>query len=396
MSARIQIRRDTTANWAAASPSPVLEPGELGIDTTLNQIKIGDGSTAWSALKWATSVPVYSSPSSLDLNNATNSLPGIYRFSTVTGMSNVPVAPIDIKTGDGGITMFVLVVGTIVIQQLWTDGDGTPPQKMFSRLYDGAWKPWIPISTWGVANGEGVDLSANSLTLKGTASTALTVDGDVLMKANVTVGDASTDVLTVQAGTAALPSVAISGDTDTGIYSPAANKLGMSAGGVSQVLFDNAVNSGLAAVFRSGATFANIVDVGGFKIQNLADPGGLTDAANVAHVRANRLGQVAVVMTDGIILRWIIGSTQGSGNVTAAADATAFTLVSGTTSGNVSHLSLRAPANQTWVGIGLNAGSSSRVPFLNVTSAATSPTTVALGAGLVTGQELAFVLLRTV
>jgi hypothetical protein len=44
----IQHRRGTTAEWAASSY--ILEAGELGLDTTLMKIKIGDGTTAWSGL----------------------------------------------------------------------------------------------------------------------------------------------------------------------------------------------------------------------------------------------------------------------------------------------------------------------------------------------------------
>jgi hypothetical protein len=47
---RIQIRRDTTANWAAVTPSPVLAEGELGLDTDSGEYKLGDGSTAWDSL----------------------------------------------------------------------------------------------------------------------------------------------------------------------------------------------------------------------------------------------------------------------------------------------------------------------------------------------------------
>jgi hypothetical protein len=49
MIAQIQVRRGTTAEWAAASPV-VLEAGELGYDTTLKRLKVGDGSTEWAAL----------------------------------------------------------------------------------------------------------------------------------------------------------------------------------------------------------------------------------------------------------------------------------------------------------------------------------------------------------
>lgn len=41
----IQYRRDSAANWATANP--VLEDGETGFDKTNNQIRIGDGVSAW-------------------------------------------------------------------------------------------------------------------------------------------------------------------------------------------------------------------------------------------------------------------------------------------------------------------------------------------------------------
>lgn len=46
--AKIKIRRDTAANWAAANP--VLADGEQGRDTTNKKTKTGDGVTAWGAL----------------------------------------------------------------------------------------------------------------------------------------------------------------------------------------------------------------------------------------------------------------------------------------------------------------------------------------------------------
>lgn len=47
--AKIQLRRDTTANWASANP--VLAEGEVGIDTTLRIRKTGDGVRTWSKLQ---------------------------------------------------------------------------------------------------------------------------------------------------------------------------------------------------------------------------------------------------------------------------------------------------------------------------------------------------------
>lgn len=50
MAATIKLRRGTTSQWSTANP--VLAPGEIGVDTTLNQFKIGDGATAWSSLSF--------------------------------------------------------------------------------------------------------------------------------------------------------------------------------------------------------------------------------------------------------------------------------------------------------------------------------------------------------
>ena len=51
MAVQIQFRRDTSANWASANS--VLAAGEMGINTSTNQFKIGDGTTAWNSLSYA-------------------------------------------------------------------------------------------------------------------------------------------------------------------------------------------------------------------------------------------------------------------------------------------------------------------------------------------------------
>ena len=48
MTTRIKLRRDTAANWT--SNDPVLALGEAGYDTTNNQLRVGDGTSVWSAL----------------------------------------------------------------------------------------------------------------------------------------------------------------------------------------------------------------------------------------------------------------------------------------------------------------------------------------------------------
>ena len=51
---KMQLRRDTEANWSLENP--VLYSGELGVDTTYNTFKIGDGALVWDALPYANAV----------------------------------------------------------------------------------------------------------------------------------------------------------------------------------------------------------------------------------------------------------------------------------------------------------------------------------------------------
>ena len=48
MADKIQIRRDTAANWTSADPT--LAQGELGLETDTGQLKAGTGTTAWTSL----------------------------------------------------------------------------------------------------------------------------------------------------------------------------------------------------------------------------------------------------------------------------------------------------------------------------------------------------------
>ena len=48
MAIRIQLRRDTAANWV--SSNPVLRQGEMGIETDTLKIKLGDGTSTWTQI----------------------------------------------------------------------------------------------------------------------------------------------------------------------------------------------------------------------------------------------------------------------------------------------------------------------------------------------------------
>jgi hypothetical protein len=51
MPTKIQLRRDTAADWT--SNNPTLAAGEFGWESDTNRFKIGDGATAWTSLGYA-------------------------------------------------------------------------------------------------------------------------------------------------------------------------------------------------------------------------------------------------------------------------------------------------------------------------------------------------------
>ena len=50
MATRLQLRRDSAANWTSANPT--LAQGEIGVETDTNQAKMGDGLTPWTSLAY--------------------------------------------------------------------------------------------------------------------------------------------------------------------------------------------------------------------------------------------------------------------------------------------------------------------------------------------------------
>jgi len=50
MASRIQVRGDTAANWTTANP--ILADREMGYETDTRKLKVGNGSSTWSALPY--------------------------------------------------------------------------------------------------------------------------------------------------------------------------------------------------------------------------------------------------------------------------------------------------------------------------------------------------------
>lgn len=65
---KVKLRRDTSTNWTTNNPT--LAAGEIGIDSTNNTLKMGNGSAAWSALPFLNHMKV-SESIDLDTNEVT-------------------------------------------------------------------------------------------------------------------------------------------------------------------------------------------------------------------------------------------------------------------------------------------------------------------------------------
>ena len=68
MAIRIQLRRDTAANWS--SVNPVLANGEMGIETDTLKAKVGNGSAAWSSRPYMNVTPAELAELSQDAVNS--------------------------------------------------------------------------------------------------------------------------------------------------------------------------------------------------------------------------------------------------------------------------------------------------------------------------------------
>ena len=121
MAVQIQFRRDTTANWASANS--VLAAGEMGINTSTNQFKIGDGTTAWNSLSYA---PLSGTVADLDdITNVVITSASSGQFLKWNGSAWVNDA-IDLSTDTTGSYVTSLVAGTGVTLAN-NSGEGATP-----------------------------------------------------------------------------------------------------------------------------------------------------------------------------------------------------------------------------------------------------------------------------
>ena len=119
MAVQIKWRRDTAANWS--SNNPTLTQGEPGFETDTTKFKIGDGSTAWSSLGYAS-----------DMSGAEDALAGLF-----TDVGTDPSAP-----SSGNLLIYAKsIAGRMMLRQQSPSGETTFFQPHIARNKIGYWNP---------------------------------------------------------------------------------------------------------------------------------------------------------------------------------------------------------------------------------------------------------------
>jgi hypothetical protein len=95
MATQIQLRRDTAANWT--SINPVLLTGELGYETDTNKFKVGDGTSAWSAIRYAIVIDnAAQTLTNKSISGATNTLTNIANGSLSNSLITINGASVSL------------------------------------------------------------------------------------------------------------------------------------------------------------------------------------------------------------------------------------------------------------------------------------------------------------
>lgn len=119
VSTKIQVRKDTTTNWVATNPT--LAAGEIGLDTTTGNFKIGDGTSTWIALSYFNTLPSQTGNSG--------------KYLTTDGSSTSWASVLPSQTGNSG--KYLTTDGSSASWATVSSG-GTDDATTISFLYMGA------------------------------------------------------------------------------------------------------------------------------------------------------------------------------------------------------------------------------------------------------------------
>lgn len=122
----IQVRRGTAAQWTTANP--LLLAGEIGFESDTNKVKIGDGATAWAALKYLVDPGSNSGVATLDANGKvpTTQLPNLAISDTSVVATQAAMLALTAEVGDVAVRTdvgktFILKASPATTLANWTE-----------------------------------------------------------------------------------------------------------------------------------------------------------------------------------------------------------------------------------------------------------------------------------
>jgi hypothetical protein len=226
MATRIQVRRDTAANWTT-SGTTVLAAGEIGFETDTLLFKIGDGSQTWTNLEYAGGTePIRYNPSGtsvtdLDAAALRNNGNSKYLISGADILSNEPSGLSTATDGQLLVTVGKFdYTGTsaaneryLMTLQTLTTG------RFFYRTYNGSWSFWYEAvkadpTTGNVTIAGTLKINSGDITTNQTTASVFNATATTL-----NVGQAATTVsIGATTGTATIrnATTAITGDATVG------------------------------------------------------------------------------------------------------------------------------------------------------------------------------------
>lgn len=163
---RIQVRRDTAADWSAVDP--VLAEGEPGVETDTGNLKLGDGIRSWRNLPYSSGAsPATTSP--LDVGNRSSGTSLLYARADHSHALPSAVSVVSLTAGSATIAGNLSVTGSLI---------GGTHSHTVANISD--WSTKSSDAVWAnLAEGNNVTLSRNPETGVVTISAADSTGGDV-------------------------------------------------------------------------------------------------------------------------------------------------------------------------------------------------------------------------
>ena len=243
---RILLRRDTASNWT--SGNPVLASGEVGYETNTGKFKIGNGSTAWTSLSYA-SVPIGLSVLN-DLSDVTITSAANGDFLRWNGSAWVNDA-VNLSTDTIGSYVESLVAGTGVTLTN-NSGEGATPTVAVDTSVIQARVADVSDTEIGYLNGVTsaiqTQIDAKAPLASPTFTGTVTVPDNSFALGTKTTGDY---VATITGGTGVASTAATSGEGTTHTLS-----IGQAVGTTDNVTFAGVT----ADAIKVGVTAANEID----------------------------------------------------------------------------------------------------------------------------------------